>query len=400
MGSLESGRAAEEIMVDRVDQPSGSKQPKSQPPQADQMQPDPPVMGIVPPNKKPARKWVKQWVPQNTSLNNGKCFLPKWVPEDTVKEPEERPQEEQPQPEPEYEVAFLCSAEGCGRIFTEATAMRKHGQTHMKCPDATKLKRNLLTHTGEKQFVCTFEGCGKVFSSEFNLNQHLKTHSKENYRTCPYEECDKRYAHESKLKAHIRSHHEKNWVPDVKSTALVEKESANPRLLTPIAGAATLDRPFSCPYELCNKFYKHEYKLNLHLRREHAVPAHEENEKQVRTSDVEDEMDEGSEQDENVGKVGIISSSGRGKLRIISKPSPGSSLKRKHSSVAPVDLNIKANPKAPIGRSGLFAKEESEEDSEKTEEDKEDTEDEGWGNRMNIETEDDEDDEETEDERS
>lgn len=387
-------------MADRVDPPSPSKQTNMQPSQDDQLQQDPPVKAIVAPNKKPARKWTKRWVAQNTVLNDGKCFLSKWVPEDTVKEPEERPKEEEPPPEPEYEVAFLCRAEGCGRIFTEATAMRRHAQTHTKCPDATKLKRNLLMHTGEKQFVCSFEGCGKVFSSDFNLNQHLKTHSKENYHTCPYEECDKRYAHESKLKAHIRSHHEKNWVPNVKSTPLVEKESVNPRLLTPVAGAATLDRPFSCPYEGCNKFYKHEYKLNLHLRREHAGAANEETEKQVRTSDVEDEMDGGSEQDEDVGKVGIISSSGRGKLRIISKLSPGSSLKRKHSSVAPVDLNIKSNPKAPIGRSGLFTKEESEEDSEKTEEDKEDTEDEGWGNRMNIETEDDDDDEETEDERS
>lgn len=399
-------------MVDRVDPPSPSKQSKSQPPQDDQLQPDLPVMEIVLPNQKSSRKWTKRWVPQSTVLNSGKCLLSKWVTEDTVKALEERPQEEEPLPEPEYEVAFLCRTEGCGQIFTEATAMRKHAQQHMekplicsnegrgrKFPDVTKQKKHLLMHSGEKQFVCSFEGCGKVFPSEFNLNQHLKTHSKENYHMCPYEGCDKRYAHESKLKAHIRSHHEKNCVPDVKSTPLVEKESVNPRLLTSNAGAATLDRPFSCPYEGCNKFYKHEYKLNLHLRREHPGPAYEENEKQVRTSDVEDEMDEGSEHDENVGKVGIISSSGRGKLRIISKPSPGSSLKRKHSSVAPVDLNIKANPKVPIGRSGLFAKEESEEDSEETEEDKEDTEDEGWGNRMNMETED-EDDEETEDERS
>ena len=241
---------------------------------------------------------------------------------------------------------FICSYEGCGR----------------KCPDATKLKRHLQTHTGEKKIVCTFEGCGKVFSSEVSLNQHLKTHSKNNYHTCPYEECGRRYAHESKLKAHIKSHHEKNW----STPPLVERESVNPRILTPIVGVATLDKPFSCPYEGCNKFYKHEYKLSLHLRREHAGLAYEENEKQVRTSDVEDEMDEGSEHDEDVGKFGIINSSGRGKLRIISKPSPGSSLKRKHSSVAAVDLNIKANPKAPIGRGGLFAKEESEEDSEKT----------------------------------
>ena len=62
--------------------------------------------------------------------------------------------------------------------------------------------------------------------------------------------------------------------------------------------------------------------MNLHLRREHAGPAYEEHEKQVRINDVEDEMDEGSEHDENVGKFGIISSSRRGKIQIISKPSP------------------------------------------------------------------------------
>eukprot|EP01018_Ginkgo_biloba_P034673 Gb_19862 [translate_table: standard] len=405
MGVLEPARDQEEAMMD----PPNSQISELQ---AQDFLQNQTRQEQLTPQKIPSRKWFKQWVPQETVLNSGKCYLSKWVTEDNLKALEEKFQVVEQVPEPDFEVVFLCSYEGCGRIFTEAGALRKHSQVHQekqficnyegcgrKCLDASKLKRHLLIHTGEKQFVCPIEGCGKAFSLDFNLRSHMRTHSQENYHICPFEECGKRYAHESKLKAHMRSQHEKILPFDVKLTPPpVERESANPRIVTPTSASATLDRPFACPYEGCGKRYKHEYKLNLHLRREHAGPTYEENGRHGRTSDAEDEMDDGSEQDEDVGKVGIINGSGRGKLRIISKPSPGTSMKRKRSNAASVDLNIKVNARASVGRNGL-GKDDFEEDSEETEEDHEDTEDEGWGNRMNIEMEDD-DDEETEDDMS
>ena len=33
--------------------------------------------------------------------------------------------------------------------------------------------------------------------------------------------------------------------------------------------APSADRPYVCPYDGCDKAYIHEYKLNLHLRKEH-----------------------------------------------------------------------------------------------------------------------------------
>lgn len=41
-------------------------------------------------------------------------------------------------------------------------------------------------------------------------------------------------------------------------------------------GPATPARPYECPYEGCDKAYIHEYKLNLHLKREHPNHTNEE----------------------------------------------------------------------------------------------------------------------------
>jgi hypothetical protein len=41
-------------------------------------------------------------------------------------------------------------------------------------------------------------------------------------------------------------------------------------------GPATPARPYECPYEGCDKAYIHEYKLNLHLKREHPNPTNDE----------------------------------------------------------------------------------------------------------------------------
>jgi hypothetical protein len=48
---------------------------------------------------------------------------------------------------------------------------------------------------------------------------------------------------------------------------------------TPATGPKTVspDRPFVCPYEGCGKAYIHEYKLKLHLRKEHTNPDSEDN---------------------------------------------------------------------------------------------------------------------------
>ena len=86
------------------------------------------------------------------------------------------------------EGQFICPFEGCGKVFKDAGALRKHSHTHGKknfvchfegCGrrfvDASKLKRHFLMHTGERRYRCPFVGCEKAFSLDFNLRSHMKS---------------------------------------------------------------------------------------------------------------------------------------------------------------------------------------------------------------------------------
>ncbi|KMT17388.1 hypothetical protein BVRB_2g038430 [Beta vulgaris subsp. vulgaris] len=352
-------------------------------------------------SKTPATKWVKEWVPQDVVATGGKCYLQKWITEDALKALKEKtkePEAPEPEPEPTTEVLFLCSYDGCGKTFIDAGALRKHSHIHgerqyvchyegcgKKFLDSSKLKRHFLIHTGERDFVCPHEGCGKAFSLDFNLRSHMKTHSQENYHICPYPDCGKRYAHEYKLKNHIASHHEKNSAEVTKYIPPVEKPVKTPKPAAAGAYSASSDRPYTCPYEGCDKAYIHEYKLNLHLRREHPGHYAEEAPKTAQPNNVDNEMDEASDQDAYVSKRSIAKNLKQSKPKPNIKLPPSKMSQRKGSGVSPAQLNVVKKP-WPI-------KEEvyEEEDSEETEEDCDNGED-GWRYRENN----DDDDEETE----
>ncbi|XP_010246046.1 PREDICTED: uncharacterized zinc finger protein At4g06634 [Nelumbo nucifera] len=350
-------------------------------------------------SKSPAVKWFKEWVPQDVVSTGGKCYLLKWVTEDTLKALKEKakePEPEEPEPEPSTEVLFLCSYEGCGKTFIDAGALRKHSHIHgerqyvchyegcgKKFLDSSKLKRHFLIHTGERHFVCPHEGCGKAFSLDFNLRAHMRTHSQENYHICPYVDCGKRYAHEYKLKTHIKAHHEKNMAMDaMKHTPPSEKLPNTSKPSAVGYGSASSDRPYACPYEGCDKCYIHEYKLNLHLKREHPGHNLEENGKHAAT-DADNEMDEASDQDAYAGKSGSGKNSKRSKPKPVSKMPPAKIAQRKGSSAPPANLNV-------IKKQWPSKDMYEEEDSEETEEDRDNVED-GWRYAENNE-----DDEETE----
>eukprot|EP00268_Persea_americana_P030991 TRINITY_DN3007_c0_g1_i1.p1 TRINITY_DN3007_c0_g1~~TRINITY_DN3007_c0_g1_i1.p1 ORF type:complete len:364 (-),score=81.96 TRINITY_DN3007_c0_g1_i1:330-1421(-) len=350
-------------------------------------------------NKTPAVKWFKEWVPQEVVATGGKCLVLKWVTEDmlkALKEKHKEPEQKEPEPEPTTEVLFLCSYEGCGKTFFDAGALRKHFHIHgekqhtchwegcgRKFLDSSKLRRHFLIHTGERDFVCPHEGCGKAFSLDFNLRAHMRTHSQENYHICPFKDCGKRYAHEYKLKTHIKAHHEKNTTMDVmKHTAQAEKTHSTPKTPAVAYGSASSDRPYACPYEGCGKSYIHEYKLNLHLRREH--PGHNSEENGKQTPDMDNDMDEASDHDAYQGKGGNSKSVKRNKPIPNSKIQPSKVAQRKGSNLAPVNLNVTRKQQWP-------SKEMYEEDSEETEEDRENVDEDGWRYGDNNE-----DDEETE----
>ncbi|XP_031247670.1 zinc finger transcription factor YY1-like isoform X2 [Pistacia vera] len=322
-------------------------------------------------SKAPAVKWYKEWVPQDVVATGGKCQLYRWVNENTLralKEKAKEPDAPEPEPEPTTEVLFLCSYEGCGKTFIDAGALRKHSHIH-----------------GERQYVCHYEGCGKAFSLDFNLRSHMKTHSQENYHICPYPDCGKRYAHEYKLKNHISSHHEKNGAVDVpKYSTPPERITKTPKSSAAVYGSASSDRPYACPYEGCEKAYIHEYKLKLHLKREHPGHASDENAENA-AHNADNDMDEASDQDVYTGKRGGSKSQKQSRAKPNLKMPPSKITQHKGSSASPASLSVV--------RKSWPIKEETfeEEDSEETEEDRDNVED---GYRYGQTNEDD--DEETE----
>ncbi|VDO31983.1 unnamed protein product [Haemonchus placei] len=105
---------------------------------------------------------------------------------------------------------------GCTSILKTRTALRKHAKVHaarnLSCDrcgrtfaERTKLKRHMLTHTGERAFQCRFEGCSKAFSLEANLKSHIKTHTGEKPHKCQI--CHHAFSHPYNLRVHISRRH-------------------------------------------------------------------------------------------------------------------------------------------------------------------------------------------------
>ena len=169
------------------------------------------------------------------------------------------------------------------------------------------------------------------------------------------------------------------YIPPVEKVTKSSKPSAG------VYGNASSDRPYSCPYEGCEKSYIHEYKLKLHLRREH--PGHISDEPAENAPpNIDNEADEGSDQDAYVSKRGNDKSQKASKAKSSLKtPASKVTQQRKVSTPAPANLNV-IKKQWPI-KEEIY----EEEDSEETEEDRDNVE-EGWRYAENNE----DDDEETE----
>ncbi|XP_024538971.1 zinc finger transcription factor YY1 isoform X1 [Selaginella moellendorffii] len=364
------------------------------------------------PKRKPAKKWFKEWVPQDTVLSTGKCRLLKWINDDTMNLMKTKHLDQDA--DLDYEIVYVCTFENCGKVFTEAPALRKHAHVHgekqfichydgcgKRFVDSSKLKRHFLIHTGEKHFLCKF--CGKAFSLDFNLRSHMRTHTGENYHTCPYEDCGKRYAHEYKLRGHLKTHHDK-LLPDGKQVPLTlesDTSKTSPAATAAAAAAAAATgggRPFACPYKGCDKRYFYEYKLNLHLKRGHVK-------EEMVEHNGSDEFSDGSDPEHLVrgpgkGKMRLGGGGGGGNSRPASTAAPRAKRKKtvaagggggtssgmtRIQEAAVVETNL-------VGRK-VIIKHEIQEDSEETEDEgRDDLMDDAGGNDEVFE-----DDEETED---
>lgn len=95
--------------------------------------------------------------------------------------------------------------------------MRKHIRTHgprelicLTCGkdflEASKLKRHMITHTGDKAFKCEYEGCEKSFSLKFNLSTHEKIHRGEKPYICTFDKCEKAFSQQINLRVHYGIH--------------------------------------------------------------------------------------------------------------------------------------------------------------------------------------------------
>ncbi|XP_039015173.1 zinc finger transcription factor YY1-like [Hibiscus syriacus] len=207
--------------------------------------------------------------------------------------------------------------------------------------------------TTEVIFLCSYEGCGQTFIDAGALRKHSHIHGERQY-ICHYEGCGKCF---------------------IGVTPPVEKIIKTPK---------SSDRPYARPYEGWEKAYIHEYKLKLHLRREHPGHMSDENAENA-APNADNEMYEGSDHDAYAGKR----VNGRSQKQSRAKPNvkmpPAKIARQKVSSPSPATL--------PIPKKQWPVKEQvfEEEDSEETEEDRDNVED-GWKYRETNE----EDDEETE----
>jgi hypothetical protein len=133
--------------------------------------------------------------------------------------------------------------------------------------------------------------------------------------------------------------------------------------------APSADRPYVCPYDGCDKAYIHEYKLNLHLRKEHP-----------------NQDQDASAQVAASSKGTVTKNSHRNKPNITAKMPPSKIPKHKGGyTPPPAAINVPGEHQWP--RQALY-----EDDSEETEEEGDNAED-GWRYRAASS-----DDEKTEDE--
>ena len=123
-----------------------------------------------------------------------------------------------------------------------------------------------------------------------------------------------------------------------KSAAAAAAAAASAVAVAAASAAASTnhERPFACHHKGCDKRYIHEYKLNLHLRKEHANETPVEARQPQWYGDREDDVDESRVHRDQTKARGT----GREKAPILKVPTPKAT-KRKFPNQVSVDVSRK-----------------------------------------------------------